>query len=109
MNVRLTKSQVDDMWRPVLSAMIAYRLGTATDDHYHDILGHLLIAENVVSAVQRHSHLLEPIRNAQAALAQNPVQIDVVETGCEIAKAVYITTPRKAVSKAINKVFNEIR
>ena len=109
MSVRLTKSQIDDMYRPVLNAMVAYRVGTATDEHYHDILGHLLIAEIIAKMVQRHNHLVEPIRGAQTALVSEPIELDIVETGCEIAKAVYVTTPRKTVSKALKRILNATR
>lgn len=109
MNVRLTKSQIDDMYRPVMEAMIAYRLGTATGEHYHDILGHLLIAETIAKMVQRHNHLIDPIRGAQTALVSEPVDLEIVETGCEIAKAVYVTTPRKTVSKALKRILNATR
>lgn len=103
----IQKKQVDDMHRIVLDSMVAYRLGVATEEHRHNILAHLMIAKEVATKVQRHNHLLPHIDDATKALLIEPVDFDKVEVGCEITKALYLSTTQRTLRKCIRKVLNE--
>lgn len=102
------KRQIDDMSRMLLDALVAYRLDAATEDHRHNILAQLLIAKEVATKVQRHNHLLGHINESISAVLVDPVDIDTVELGCEITKALYLSTTKKTLRRCIRKVLNEI-
>lgn len=115
---RLGAKRISRLHDPAMTALIAFRMGRGTSDHYHSLLAQLMIAENITEIVARHRHLTENIHDALAALnavferqAQRTIQdgfwsatvdeMEKIELGCQIARALSETTPGPVVRRAM--------
>lgn len=118
---RISGHGLSAMMDPLTTALIAMCMGRATADHYYDLASALSIASHAAQIVQRHKHLLTDIMPAMAAICaisdrheQRTVQdapysgtkeeIDAIENGVEIYRAIIQTTPGKPMLRAINLV-----
>lgn len=115
---KLGGKRISKLHGPALSALIAFRMGRATEDHYHAVSAQLMIAEAVSRSVARHRHLIPDIRAAMSTLAgiherqaQRTVkdafwsasadELVKIELGCEIAQALMTTTPGPVIRRAM--------
>lgn len=105
MGRKLTIKQQDRLMSPIRTALIAMRMGTATSDHAHDVLGQLFIAYRICQIVPRHRHLLPEIRQADSEihrfLTTQEADIDAIELASEIYAALLKTTPLRTFRRAI--------
>lgn len=113
MGRKLTTSQQDRLMSPIRTALIAMRMGTATSDHAHDVLGQLFIAYRICQIVPRHRHLHPEIRKADSEihrfLTTQEVDIDAIELASEIYAALLKTTPLKTVRRAMLNVSEKVK
>lgn len=122
---RLSLKHKQFLTRPLVDALIAFRLGRGTDDHYYDLGGALLIASEIVQVVARHRHLKPDVDQALAALrdvhqrkrqrtvadaywAATEDEMISLELGVEIYKALLDTTPGPQVLRSMRRVLNGI-
>ena len=105
MGRKLTIKQQERLMSPIRTALIALRLGTATSDHAHDILGQLFIAYRICQIVPRHRHLQPEIRKADSEirsfLTTKEADIDAIELASEIYAALMKTTPLRTFRRAL--------
>lgn len=118
---RLTKKQIDYLMAPIRTAIIAFRLGRADSDHYHNLAAQIMIAHRIAELVQRHRHVLLELKAGMSALdsmfdrwKQRTIQdafisgtgeeIDALDVAAEIYAALLKTTPYKTVRRAIRNV-----
>lgn len=112
-----------DLMAPSTAALIAFRLGTADSQHYHDLAVSLSVAYRMAEAVPRHRHLLEHLRLALNALnavferrpdsdapwSATPAEIDEIENGTKIYASLLVTTPGNVLVRAIQRVNDDSR
>lgn len=122
---RLSLKHKQSLTRPLVDALIAFRLGRGTEDHYYDLGGALFIASEIVQVVARHRHLKPDVDQALAALrdvhqrkrqrtiadaywAATEDEMVSLELGVEIYKALLDTTPGPQVLRSMRRVLNVI-
>lgn len=115
---KLTAREQSTIFGPATAALIALRMGRADVEHYHNLAGAMLICNHAIELVARHRHLADEIKPAFDALnsiferaKQRTVEdapwsgtaeeIDAIESGVEIYKAVVRTTPGPVLRRAI--------
>lgn len=108
---------------PLLSGLIAFRLGRAESEQYHNIAGAITIAQHVAEIVHRHNHLQEDLDKAGMALnsifrrkeqrtikdapwSATPEEIEAIELGIEIYKGLIRTTPGPKFMQAVRKAMS---
>lgn len=111
--------------RPLVDALIAYRLGRGGEAHYYELVGALFIAAEIATLVARHRHLKPDLDQALSALssiydrqdqrtvkdaywAATPEEVDRLELGVNIYTALLATTPGKQVVRAMRRVRHDI-
>src|SRR3546814_18777135 len=58
---RLGARDISAIMAPITAALVALRLGRATDDHYNALAAAFVIAQEAAMLVQRHKHLVEAL------------------------------------------------
>lgn len=118
---RINRTGLATMMEPPTTAVIAMRIGHATAEHYYDIAQALLIASHAAEVVVRHRHLQDEIGPALQAVAAiharheqstvkdapysgTPEELDVIQNGLDIYRAILLSTPGKSLLRAINLV-----
>lgn len=113
----LSAREIDDLIRPLVTSAIAFRLGTATSEHYHELAGALVLAVSCAKTTQRNQHLLAELDPAGKALNDIFDRGDwratadesfEMEASAEIYRAILRTTPRKKISKAMRAALKEL-
>lgn len=124
--IKLGGKAQSDVMAPVTAALVAMRLGRATTEHYHNLAGAMTIAYRVAELVSRHKHLLDEIqpaldalnaiyaRQAQRTIPDAPYsgtaeEIDDIEHGAEIYRAIIRTTPGPVMARAIQRELQNVR
>ncbi|CAH1654986.1 hypothetical protein CHELA1G11_10872 [Hyphomicrobiales bacterium] len=106
----MLKREIDLMMKPLVTASIAFRVGTADSSHYHDMAAAFMIAMRCAETISRHNHLkaeLQPAGRAMCAIFDRegwkaePSEMAAIEEGVEIYRAILMATPRKMLSRAI--------
>lgn len=117
---KLDKRRQSAVTDPLMTSMIAMRMGRANSDHYHDIAGALTIAPYIADMVPRHRPLKPDIEKGIEALNQiflrrqqrtiddapwngTVEELDAVETAVEIYLGFLRTTPGPVMMRAIRK------
>lgn len=118
---RLSATYKQRRARPLVDALIAFRLRRGTEAHYYELVGALFIAVEIATVVARHRHLKPELNQALDALntvydrqdqrtvkdaywAATPNEIDALELGVDIHTALLETTPGKQVVRALRRV-----
>lgn len=118
---KLSPKRVSNLISPLLTALIALRLGRCREEHFYDLLGHIMIAGRIAELVPRHRHTLKEIREAttllgviferwakrtieDAFVSGKPEEVDAIETAVKIYEALLKTTPLSTVRKAMLNV-----
>lgn len=118
---RLSSEQIRQFHDPTMTALIAFRMGRADSDHYHEILAKTLVAHEIAKSVQRHKHLIPDIKAALDALdavAKRTIhdaywtatdeEMQAIETGAEITRALMCATHGPAIRRAMGRVLRMI-
>lgn len=122
---RINRTGLATMMDPPTTAVIAMRMGRATAEHYYNIAQALMIASHAADVVARHRHLQDEIGPALEAVAAiharheqrtiedapysgTPDEIDAIQNGLEIYRAILQATPGKALLRAINLVRRDV-
>lgn len=122
---RLPASYKGRRSKPLIDALIAFRLSRATQEHFYEVLGALMIAEQITELVARHRGLIVEIRPALDALdtihqrqsqrtvkdaywAASPEEVDAVELAVHIYTAMLGATPGPVVLRAMRRITNGI-
>lgn len=102
---RLRPHEIAALVQPLTTAVIALRLGTATEQHLSDLCAALHISYRIAEAVPRRRYLLPHLTTASDALiAQGqgaPFDVDAIDNGISIYRALIVATPRPKVAKII--------
>lgn len=114
---RLNKPHLAALRAPLTTALIAFRLGTATSEHYHEIAGAVTIAVDVINAVPRHAHVMAELQPGIATLnaiferdgwQATPEEVTSLEELVEIYLALMLATPGKTVLKCIRRAMSHV-
>lgn len=114
---RLNAKRLAALRDPLTTALIAFRLGTATSEHYHEIAGAVTIAVDVINAVPRHAHVLAELQPGIATLnaiferdgwRATPEEVTTLEGLVEIYLALMLATPGKTVLKCIRRAMSHV-
>jgi hypothetical protein len=104
---RLRPHEIAALVEPLTTAVIALRLGTATEQHLSDLCAAVHISYRIAEAVARHCYLLPHLTKASDALiAQGqgePFDVDAIDNGISIFRALIIATPRPKVAKIMTR------
>lgn len=118
---KFDKRTITDLISPSTTALIAFRLGTADTQHYHDLAVSQSIAYRIAEAVPRHRPALPDIQKSLDALNAifgrrqgpegpwfaEPDEITHIENGTRIYEALLLTTPGEVVARAIHRVHRD--
>jgi len=122
---RLSKRQHDAMFKPLTTAMIAFRMGRAQSEHYHEIANAVMYADAIAELVARNRHVRGDLKGSMSALnsifhrqkqrtiadapwSGTPDEVDEIELGVEIYKALVTTTPGKVLRRAMTRYSNRV-
>lgn len=123
-HTRLDAKRESAAMSPLYAGIVALRLGRADTEHYHDLAGAMSIAYRTAEKVERHRPLLAEIQPALDALTAifnraeqrtvkdapwsgTPDEIDLIENGVNIYRAILRTTPGKVILGAIRRIQQE--
>lgn len=122
---RLSASYKQRRARPLVDALIAFRLGRGGETHFYELLGALLIAYEIATEVARHRHLKPDLMLSLSALdsiydrqdqrtvkdaywAATLDELRALDLGVDIYAALLDTTPGKRVARATRRVLNQL-
>jgi hypothetical protein len=123
---KLAARELSAIMAPLTNALIAFRLGRGSDDHYNDLAAAFVIAQEIAALVPRHRPLqaeLQPCVQAlhriwerrrqrtipDAPYTGLPEEIDEVENGVQIYRGLLLATPGKTVLRAISRAMDAIK
>lgn len=109
---------------PLVTGLIAMRMGRGTSEHYHNLATAMMIASHVCEIVHRHNHLQAELKPAFESLnvifnrrkqrtiedvpwSGTPEELDDIEHGVEILKAILKTTPGPVMARAVARATKE--